>query len=234
MNIPRIHFKKEQLYQLIIAIAIILTVVAAIYAIINGRHYFNRRSLRQLQGEITSYGIWSPFIIFFLIFINILIPPLPIPVPFVEIAAGVIFGFWPGVIIVWISQVLSSIATYIFSKHIGKLFLRNLMRSNFLNFFRQFIEKRGAFAIFVIRATMSAPFSVSYLAGFMQVGLLGFTGAIMLGAIPETVLFVYLGTLIQHTRIRLWYIFTFLVILSILPFILLLISKLLPKRGNKK
>ena len=233
VDTKRFHFKKEQLYRMIIVIGIILTIIAAVYAIITGRHYFTRRNLLQLQTAISSYGVWSPLIIFFLIFINILVPPLPLPIPLVEIATGVIYGLWPGIILIWITQVISAVTSFVISKYIGKLFLKKLIQSKFLSFFKRFIEKKGALAIFVIRATMSSPFNISYLAGFMQIGFIGFMIATALGIIPETVLFVYLGTLIQHTRIRLWYVFIGLVVVGILPFTVLLVSKLFPKKEHQ-
>lgn len=226
----RNYLNRELLYRIIIALAIIVTVIAGVYAIMNGRHYFNRRNLRLLDDQILSFGIWAPLVIVFLIFINILIPPIPIPIPLVEIAAGVIFGFWPGVLLVWVSQVLSSVITFLLSRKIGKFFLKKLMNSKFLGFIREFIAKKGALGVFVIRATMTSPFSISYIAGFMDISLLGFTLAMIVGAIPETILFVYLGTLAQHARIRLWYIGIPMVILSLLPLTIFLTTKLLPKK----
>lgn len=230
MDIKKYHVGKEQIYRIIIVLAIIVTVISAIYAIINGRYYFNHRNLRLMQQSITSYGVWSPLIIFALICINTLIPPIPIPIPLIEIATGAVFGLWPGIIIIWVTQVISSIITFFLSRYIGKFFLKKLMQNQFVGFFRQFIQKKGPFAIFVIRATMSSPINISYLGGLMQVGFLGFTIATALGVIPETVLFVYLGTLMQHTRIRLWYIFIGLVVMGIAPFTALLLSRLFSRK----
>ena len=227
---PR-FFKRENIYKIIIVLALILTITASVYAIINGRHYFSRRNLRQLENEIKSFGIWSPLAIFGIIFLDILIPPLPIPIPLVEIIAGVILGFWPGAILIWVTQLISSITAFSLSKRIGKFFINGIMKNRIFGFYQQFIKKRGTFAVFVIRATMSAPFSISYMAGLMQMNALGFTVAILLGAIPEVVIFVYLGTLIQQTHIRLWYILITLVILGTIPLIVLLTSKIWPKRS---
>src|SRR5258708_7118018 len=74
----------------------------------HSRTYFGRRVILGEQRYILSYGGWAPVFVFSLILLSTIIPPLPLPVPLIEIAAGFAFGFLPGALVVWISQVLSS------------------------------------------------------------------------------------------------------------------------------
>ena len=64
--------------------AVVVTLVAAIYGLVNGRKYFSNRTLRQVGTEIKTFGIWSPLVIFSLMLLAALVPPLPIPMPFLE------------------------------------------------------------------------------------------------------------------------------------------------------
>jgi uncharacterized membrane protein YdjX (TVP38/TMEM64 family) len=222
--------KRERIHKIITLIAIIFTIIATGYLIYNSRHQFNRRSLRQIESEVKSMGAFGPLLIFALILINVMIPPLPIPVALIEIAAGMIFGFGPGVAITWIAQIFSSWAAFRTTKYLGKKFLGGLANSKWLVFYRDFLQKQGAFGVFVIRATMSSPFNITYLAGLMQMETSGFLLATTLGVIPEVVMYSLLGNLI-HDRvpIRLWYVFAVVVIISTAPILILTTGNLFKK-----
>jgi uncharacterized membrane protein YdjX (TVP38/TMEM64 family) len=222
--------KWERVYKILLTIAIILVIAATIYGVITGRKYFTRRSLRLLEGELKPFGIWSPVAVFGLIFVSILIPPLPIPIPLMEIVCGMLFGFWPGVILAWFAQVTSSIAAFLLSRTIGKRFLQGILKNKFISLYKDAIKEKGALAVFVIRTFMAAPFSISYLVGFMQMNMAGFIVATGFGVIPEATFFVYLGTLILHTRIRLGYIFLIIGLLSLTGPLYIFVANLLKKK----
>jgi uncharacterized membrane protein YdjX (TVP38/TMEM64 family) len=204
--------------------------------VINGRQYFNRRGVRQLSAEIKQYGNWAPLVLGGLILVNTLIPLLPRPIPMIEIVTGTVFSFWPSFILVWITQIISSIAAYYLSKSISGLFLRKIIRSKTFSFYNDFISKRGVMAIFVIRATMTAPFNIGMLAGLTDKPLPNFIFATTLGVIPEAAIFTYLGTLIvlRVVRFRLWYILAVLVVLSILPSVAILTAKITFKKHRQQ
>jgi uncharacterized membrane protein YdjX (TVP38/TMEM64 family) len=227
----QIRRMKDRYYRAFIIIGIILTVSVSVYAIVTGRHYFTRRNIRLLGRQINAYGPWAPFVAFFLIVISTLIPPLPLPIPVIEIASGMMFGFLPAVALVWISQMVASIAAYFVAKHIGQRMFAKILNNPFINFYRKFIDKRGAFAVFIIRAVIAAPFNISYVAGLTRMDNLEFAGATALGVIPEVSLFVYIGVLIQYTRIRLWYVLVLLVALGVIPLLTSMIIKLLQRRA---
>jgi uncharacterized membrane protein YdjX (TVP38/TMEM64 family) len=227
---------KKNIYQILIVIAIFAIVIASVYTVVNGRHYFTNHNLRQIGTELRNYGIWSPIVIFLLILTSALIPPLPLPISFLEISSGIIFGFWPGILLAWFSQIISFIACFLLSQKIGKIFIGKIVNLPIFNFYKQYIEKKGALAIFVFRATLSSPFNISYFAGLIKMNGWKFFIASALGVIPEVVLFVFLGTLIdEHVRFRLWYIFLFLLVLTYLPnLILISINYLKNHKKNEK
>jgi uncharacterized membrane protein YdjX (TVP38/TMEM64 family) len=221
--------------KILVALAIIIGVALLVYLIVHGRHYFNRVSLRQMQTVINSYGSWSPVAIIFLIVISTVIPPLPIPIMLIEIAAGLIFGFGNGFLLVWISQIIASLAAFIMTRIIGKSIFRRILENRIFNFYRRYIHNKGPLAVFMIRATMASPLNVvSFLAGLTQMHIIDFTIATILGTIPEALLFSYIGSLLQHTHLRLWYIFVLIVLLSALgPVFMYLESKYLNPDGKK-
>ena len=201
--------------KILLILAIIIGIAALVYLIIQGRHYFNRRGIRQMQTVINSYGSWAPLAIILLIVMSTVIPPLPLPIPLIEMAAGLIFGFGHGFLLVWAGQIIGSAGAFIMTRMIGRSVFKNLLENRLFNFYRRYIHKKGPIAIFTVRATMASPFNVvSFLAGLTEMKFLQFTLATILGTIPEALLFSYVGSLIQHMRLRLWYIFILTVLLG--------------------
>jgi uncharacterized membrane protein YdjX (TVP38/TMEM64 family) len=215
--------------KILLTIAIFIGIAVVVYLIIQGRHYFNRRGIRQMQTVINSYGSWSPFALIFLIVISTVIPPLPLPIPLIEMAAGLIFGFGEGFLLVWASQIIGSVAAFVMTRIIGRSVFRRILENKIFNFYRRYIHDKGPLAIFTIRATMASPFNVvSFLAGLTQMKILNFTIATILGTIPESLLFSYIGSLLQSMRLRLWYIFILTVLLGAIgPVLMYLESKYL-------
>lgn len=220
--------------KILLIIAIIIGLILLVYLIVQGRHYFNRRGIRQMQTIINSYGSWAPFALVFSIVISTIIPPLPLPIPLIEMAAGLIFGFGEGFLLVWFSQIIASVAAFVMTRIIGKSIFRRILENRIFNFYRRYIHNKGPLAIFTIRATMASPFNVvSFLAGLTQMGILQFTVATVLGTVPESLLFSYVGSLLQHMRLRLWYIFILTVLLSAIgPILMYLESRYLNPDGK--
>jgi uncharacterized membrane protein YdjX (TVP38/TMEM64 family) len=188
-----------------------------------------------MQTAITSYGSWSPLAIIFLIVISTVIPPLPLPIPLIEIASGLIFGFGEGFLLVWISQIIGSLGAFVMTRMLGKSIFRRVLDNRVFNFYRRYIHTKGPLAIFTIRATMASPFNVvSFLAGLTDMRILNFTVATVLGTIPEAVLFSFIGSLLQSMRLRLWYVFILTVLLSAIgPVLMYLESRYLNPDGKK-
>lgn len=201
------------------AIGIIAVFIIVILIIIAGRHYLTRRNIQTMSRTISSYGTLSPFIVIFLIFLSTAIPPLPLPVPIIEIAAGYLFGFIPGFLLVWFSQIVSSLFAFGITRLIGNRLFRSLHKNRIFLLYQQYVLKSGAMGVFLTRATMAAPFNiVSFLGGLTDIRLIAFFTATTLGTIPESLLYSFIGSIIHTTRLRLWYIFIAVVILgSIIP-----------------
>lgn len=216
----------QHLHKFLIGLAIILFVTSAIYGLATGQDYFSDNNLNQLALSVKAYGYLAPLIIVAGIFLPQAIPFFPIPTQFFEIAAGLIYGLWPGLILAWVSQVITAVISYYLSEKVDHLFAEKIEKSPIIKFFHHFIAKHQALAIFTIRTTMTAPVNVSYLAGILDMNIISFLLATAFGVISEVVIFVYLGTLIgAHVHFSLWYIFVFVVGLSLLPTLVVLVAK---------
>lgn len=185
------------------------------FTIRSGRAYFRRRNIRLMASQINGYGTLAPIAVFILIFISTIIPPLPLPIPLIEIAAGYIFGFGEGLLIVWISEILSSLAAFMATRLLGRKLFRPILDHKLVASYRQYIQERGSTAIIVTRALMAAPMNiVSFLAGLTQMSVGTFTGATAIGVIPESILYPYVGMLLKTTRFNLWRLSIIIVIIG--------------------
>jgi len=209
--------KNDKLWRVLKTIGIILCVAILIYFLIQGRHYFTRRTVRQIQHLITSYGSWSPLVIIALILLSTVVPPLPIPIPLVEIVAGLIFGFWKGFFVVWVSQLVSSLAAFYMAKLLNRNFLKKFLENHVVSLYKQYLNTEGPLAVLITRATMSAPFNVvSFLAGISQINVWIFSVATIIGTIPEAFLYTGIGAIFKIHRFRLLYVFILSVVISLL------------------
>jgi len=219
--------RNKTLRKILIVLGIILGTALVVYLIVTGRRYFSRRGIRQIQTLSDSYGALSPLVIFALIFISTIIPPLPIPTPLIEMATGYIYGFWPAFFLVWVSQIISSIASFAIARYVGKRIFKGLLNNSVVVYFQKYIRQHGAMAVFITRTTLSSPFTiVSFLAGFTDMSTVNYTSATVLGTIAESGLYAFVGSIIKGTKLRLWFVFIFVVLLGSLgPLVTYLIMK---------
>lgn len=208
-------FKKPKVRKAITFVVIIIAIIVLALVIVGGRHYFSKRSIRQIGREISIFGIFSPLVVVFLIFISTIIPPLPLPIPLIEIASGVLFGFMYGFIIVWASQIISSLVAFKAAKTLKKRFFGKLLDNKIWNSYKDYLAESGPKGVFLIRLTLASPFNIiSYLSGLTDMKIREFALATALGTIPEALLFSFVGSELKNIHISLWYLFIAIIVLG--------------------
>lgn len=218
------HIKKTKetplhnIVRTIVIVGVVIIVAGLLYrGFVDGRRYFRRRNIRMLSSEIRGYGILAPVAVFSLIFISTIVPPIPIPIPLLEIAAGYIFGFWEGAAVAWISEILSSLGAFELTRMLGRHMFRTLLSNRFVGIYKRYIEDAGPTGIVTTRAFMAAPMNiVSFVAGLTNMRMIQFIGATAIGTIPEIVLYPYAGLLLKTTRFSLWRLSLLIVLISAL------------------
>lgn len=147
---------------------------------------------------------------------NTIIPPLPIPIPLVEIASGVIFGFWEGWIIAWIGQFVSSVAAFALTRVLNKTFLFRWLNNKRWSFYEEYLSQSGAKAVLITRGTMTSPFNIiSFLAGASSMSWFSFIWSTAIGVIPETILYVLIGSQLRYLHIRFVWLSTIVLAISL-------------------
>lgn len=226
--------KRSKKSTVILIIVGILTVAGLVYLIFHGQ-YLHRRNVIQLQNIINSYGYLSPLVVAFLVFLGTVIPPLPLPTPLVEIAAGAVFGFWEGFLVIWVSQIFSSLFVYYLLKYFNRHFYGKFLKNKFWDSYRQFLNQRGAWAVFILRTTLSAPFNIiSFLAGISNMKNSGFVIATIFGTISEALLFGLIGSQLRTIHVSFKYLSIIILFVGIIGFLLTFVGiKFIPHREKK-
>ncbi len=219
--------------RILFILAIILLIAVATFLITHGDSYFTRRTLREILRFIRSFGVWAPLVLISLIIVNTLIPPLPLPIPLIELSAGIVFGFGEGFLLVWFSQIISSFLAFKAARFFGRKFFKNIIGSRFFIVYREYLESKGFLAVVILRASMGAPFNVvSYLSGLTRMSSPTFLLATFLGTLPEAVIFTFIGSRLRTLHLSFLDFFIGLVIVGTLGAIatLVMIWLLKPKR----
>jgi uncharacterized membrane protein YdjX (TVP38/TMEM64 family) len=211
-------FKHKNFKRVVIAIAILLILVG-LFFLLCGHNPLTRRGLRILQKYILSYGAIAPLIIVIMILLSTIIPPLPLPVPLVELASGAIFGFWEGWLIVWLGQIISSFVAFAVVRFFNKKFMGKWLRNKRWDFYQNYLKKSGTTAILVTRGTMSSPFNIiSFLAGVSPIPWTSFLWATAVGVIPETLLYSFIGSRLRELHIRFIWLSTIILAIGLAGF----------------
>lgn len=182
-------------------------------------HFFTLRGFRVLRQSISSYGLFAPVVIIGLILAGTIVPFLPLPDPLIELAAGFLFGAFEGFVIVWVAQMIASLAAFLLAKRLRGSVLKRFLGNKMWEGYRDFINDKGVLAVLVSRLTMSAPFNItSYFAGLTDMGWTKFALATAFGIIPESLLFSFVGSQLRILRSDLWLIFGSVAIVAVIGF----------------
>jgi uncharacterized membrane protein YdjX (TVP38/TMEM64 family) len=162
----------------------------------------------ELSRHIKSYGGWSMAVS---VLLGTIINISGLPTVVFSGANGLIFGFWPGVALSWVAEVLGAIVAFGLARPLLKKGASRVVESRpGLQKAVEFTAERGFWAVFIARLL---PFSPSGLINVAAaVGKISFRDYLIatgLGKIPSIIAEVYLGRDIlfaanNTTRMLLW------------------------------
>ncbi|SIS45312.1 TVP38/TMEM64 family protein [Salimicrobium flavidum] len=151
--------------------------------------HFNIRPA-DIRDFVLSFGWWGPFV-FLLIYI---IGPLVFfPTSVLSLGAGLAFGVWPGVIYIIAGATGAATTGYVLARVFGTSVVKMDNFSWSEKLFDQ-MNKRGFLYIFVLRLIPIVSFDLlSYAGGIAKVKFKSFLIATVLGMIPGTFAYSFLG-----------------------------------------
>lgn len=151
--------------------------------------------LRSLQDYVKGLGAVG-WIVYALVYALCCV--LFVPASLLTLGAGVIFGLVEGTIVVVIGATLGAVASFLLARTVMRSKIEGMTAGN--EKFRALdraIGKEGAKIVFLIRLSPLFPFTyINYGFGLTGVRTLPYALATLVGIIPGTFAFVYIGSLL--------------------------------------
>jgi uncharacterized membrane protein YdjX (TVP38/TMEM64 family) len=120
------------------------------------------------------------------------------PAEILDAAAGFVYGFGPGLALVWGAWVLSGIVAYEIGRHAARPLLYDFVGKERFRRLEQLAERGGARFLLACRLVPIVPFSLTgYVAGAAHVPRWRYLWTTAVGYLPITAYFVYLGSQLE-------------------------------------
>jgi len=143
-----------------------------------------------IRDIVLSFGWWGP-VVFFLIYA--IGPIVFLPTSVLSLGAGLAFGVWPGVLYILFGATAAAVTGYVMARLFGRSVLKVEKYPWSEKLFAQ-MEERGFLYVFVLRLIPLVSFDLlSYAGGIAKVRFKSFILATVLGMIPGTLAYSFLG-----------------------------------------
>ncbi len=148
----------------------------------------------QFAQWVNSLGVWGPFVF---ILGYIVAAVAFVPGVLLTLAAGAIWGIFPGVLYAFVAAVLGSTAAFLVARYLARAVIERRMAGNtrFAALDRA-VGEQGRKLVFLLRLSPVFPFNIlNYALGLTSVRFGDYVAA-SIGMLPGTFLYVYYGKLI--------------------------------------
>ena len=172
----------------VIKVLVVLVVGFAVYVL----HKYE--VLTRTLEWVNRFGVWSPFIF---IAIYVLSSIFFVPSAIFTFAAGVLFGLWRGIVFSLIGLGIGSVSAFSLGRYLARDWLTRVFSKN-KNFhlLDEAVRKKGWKIVLLARLSPISPFLLAnYGFGTTKISARRYFLASVIGSIPSTAVYVYLGTL---------------------------------------
>lgn len=195
--------------------------------------YLKNADVEGFRDYLLSFGPLAAVISGLLMVFQSVAAPLPAFV--ITFANGLLFGWFFGAILSWISAMFGAIICFYLAKFLGRPVVEKMVTKKALNWWDQFFAKYGKHSVFIARLVPIVSFDlVSYAAGVTSISFWQFFWATGLGQLPATLLYSYLGQTATGTVQILFFLFTIVIALAVLGMLLRpQLNRIMKKKGDK-
>ncbi|NLP49739.1 TVP38/TMEM64 family protein [Bacillus sp. RO1] len=196
--------------------AILLAILVGSLLYIN--HTYLNISPEGIREWILSFGIFAPIIYIILYTIR---PLILFPASILSLAAGLAFGAFGGTVYTIIGATLGAIVSFLVAKKFGKRMIKNQTSNVRVQKIQSQMEENGFFYVLLLRLIPLFNFDlISYLAGLSKVKLSHFILATVIGIIPGTFAYNFLGSsFVGDNKFVIFIAVIVFVLISVLPLI---------------
>ncbi len=202
-----------------------LSIAVAVGVLIWLSRFVFQIDANDLRSWIVSFGYWSPIIY---ILIYTVRPLIFFPASILSIAGGLAFGAWLGTLYTIIGATLGAMLSFYVAKMLGKSFVRKTWTGNIKKIQSQ-MEQNGFFYVLLFRFIPVINFDlISYVAAFAKVRFSSFALATLIGIIPGTFAYNFLGSSFVSGNPK-------IIVLAVVVFVILtVVPIILRNRWTKK
>lgn len=165
-----------------------------------------------VRERFSTFG-WGGAVLFAVVYAAATLTPVPKGV--LNVAAGVVWGFWSAVVIVYAGAIVGAAAAFWIARGLGRDGVLRLIgrRAAAID---DLLARRGFLAILGLRLVPIVPFTaLNYASGLTGVGFRNYVLATVIGIIPGTAAYVALGAFGVEAGPLFWVALSVLGILSL-------------------
>jgi uncharacterized membrane protein YdjX (TVP38/TMEM64 family) len=150
----------------------------------------------QLRDDLRGLGVGGVLITLTLALAHVFIW---YPAEILDLAVGYVYGFWGGLVLAMAGWLLNALVAYWIGRHAARPALYRFVGQRRFDRLEQAVEAGGATLLLGIRLVPVIPFSLfSMAAGAARANLFTFIWTTIVGYLPLTVVFVYLGSQLEE------------------------------------
>ena len=178
----------------LVRIAFLIALVAgALYLMFAHAEWFEDPKL--VKVEVLSWGIWGPLAFIALYAVG---PSLLVPGAVMTVAGGLAFGTWWGSLYSLIGADLGALIAFAAGRLLGRGFVERFVGPRFHHVMTG-IARHGFQIIFYLRLVPIIPYNaLNLLAGASPITFYDYFWASMIGMIPGTIVWAFLGDALWH------------------------------------
>ena len=182
------------------ALAALLLAVAAIEPLHTAVADALSGDARSLRADLRELGLGGVAMVLALALVHAVIF---YPAEILDAAAGFIYGFWLALPLMLVGWLLNGMVCHQVGRHAARPLLLRIAGEERLRRYERAVERGGVTLLIAMRLIPIVPFSLfSYAAGSAGVNLRTFAWTTVVGYLPLTAAFVYLGSRLEELSPR--------------------------------
>lgn len=172
---------------------IVLLVGGSIWLLVEHGEWFTNPSL--VKSQVVQWGAWGPIVYILLYAVG---PSFLVPGAVMTIAGGLAFGTAWGSVYSLIGGDIGAMIAFAAGRFLGKSFVERVIGQRFQSMMHR-IAKHGFAIILYLRFVPVIPYNaLNLLAGASPITFNDYFWATMIGMIPGTILYAFLGDALWH------------------------------------
>ena len=155
--------------------------------------FVNQVGIEQIRANVDKLGIWAPTALLLLRTVSVVIPAIPSTA--YSVLAGTLFGFWKGIIVIFIADFTACCFNFYIAKRYGRKIVQRFVGERFIGRVNHLASKHLEDNIFLVAGfLMTGLFDfVCYAVGLTEMPWHKFIPALILGIVVSTPPIVALG-----------------------------------------